>query len=29
VVGVVAWLVSENGALGQRVAALTDRFKLP
>jgi hypothetical protein len=29
VVGVVAWLVSENGAIGQRVAALTDRFKLP
>src|SRR5580765_8614883 len=27
-VGVVAWLVSENSAIGQRVAALTDRFKL-
>jgi len=29
VVGVIAWLVSENGALGRRVAALTERFKLP
>lgn len=28
-VGVVGWLVSENGALGRRVAALTDRFRLP
>jgi hypothetical protein len=28
-VGVVGWLVSENGALGQRVSALTDRFRLP
>ena len=28
-VGVIAWLVSENSAIGKHVAALTDRFKLP
>lgn len=28
-VGIAGWLVSENGAIGKRVAALTARFRLP
>jgi hypothetical protein len=29
VVGVLGWLVSENGALGRRLSSFTDRFRLP
>jgi len=28
-VGVVGWLVSENGVLGQRLSSFTDRLRLP
>jgi hypothetical protein len=28
-VGIVGWLVSENGTVGRGVTALTDRFRLP
>jgi hypothetical protein len=28
-VGVLGWLVSENGVLGRHVSALTDRLRLP
>ena len=29
VVGVLGWLVSENGVLGRRLSSFTDRFRLP